>query len=104
MLSERIVSDIATHRFEEKRHGSPRKALDAERRMSASIRVRDLPPSFVLEQPDSTDIPLTILRLSFNGVKGNIDAPRRSAVDPNLDKVRCFDAMQQGGAVSIPSS
>jgi len=54
--------------------------------MSASIRVRDLPPSFVLEQPDSTDIPLTILRLSFNGVKGNIDAPRRSALDPNLGR------------------
>lgn len=68
--------------------------------MSASIRVRDLPPSFVLEQPDSTDIPLTILRLSFNGVKGNIGAPRGSAVDPNLDKVRCFDAMQHRAAQS----
>jgi hypothetical protein len=41
--------------------------------MSASIRVRDLPPSFVLEQPDPADIPLTILRLSFRAVKGNIN-------------------------------
>ena len=41
--------------------------------MSASIRVRDLAPSFVLEQPDPADIPLTILRLSFRAVKGNIN-------------------------------
>ena len=39
-----------------------------------SARVRNLPPSFVLEQPDPADIPLTILRLSFSGVKGNINS------------------------------
>jgi hypothetical protein len=66
--------------------------------MSASIRVRDLAPSFVLEQPDPADIPLTILRLSFHGVKGNIN----SRAIRTSGEVAGFDAVQHRTAQPSP--
>jgi hypothetical protein len=52
-----------------------------------------LKPPFVLEQPAPADIPLTILRLSFRPVKGNINLEAIAPLGNVPDLTLCSKAM-----------